>query len=72
MYKKYNKEMMKVTNEEIAKHVFNTFKSQMFYDPLIYKVIPHEASKKFNIDELTDEEIEDIKNIVISIDSSLG
>ena len=72
MYKKYNKEMMKVSNEEIAKHVFNTFKSQMFYDPMIYKVIPHEASKKFNIDELTDEEIEDIRNIVISIDSSLG
>lgn len=59
-------------NQDIALHIFNKFKSQMYYDEMIYKVIPHEAMNKFNIDGLTNKDIEDIKSIIIALDSTLG
>jgi hypothetical protein len=59
-------------NQDIALHIFNKFKSPMYYDEMINKVIPHEAMNNFNIDDLTNKDIEDIKSIIIALDSTLG
>lgn len=63
---------MKEINKDIALHIFNKFKSQMYYDEMIYKVIPHEALNKFNINDLTEDDIKDIRDIIIALDSTLG
>jgi hypothetical protein len=59
-------------NQDIALHIFNKFKSAVYYDEMIMKIIPHEALNKFNIDDLTNQDIEDIKSIIIALDSTLG
>ena len=59
-------------NQDIALHIFNKFKSQMYYDEMIYKVIPHESLNNFNIDDLTKDDIEAIRDIIIALDSTLG
>jgi hypothetical protein len=63
---------MKEINKDIALHIFNKFKPQMYYDEMIYRVIPHEALNKFNIDDLTEDDIKDIRDIIIALDSTLG
>lgn len=59
-------------NQDIALHIFNKFKSQMYYDEMIYKVIPHEATNNFNKENLTNDEIKNIRDIIIALDSTLG
>ena len=59
-------------NQDIALHIFSKFKSPVYYDEMIMRIIPHEALSKFNIDDLTNEDIESIKGIIIALDSTLG
>jgi len=57
---------------DISLHIFKKFKSPVYYDEMIMNIISHEALNKFNIDDLTKEDIEDIKSIIIALDSTLG
>lgn len=59
-------------NQDIALHIFNKFKSQMYYDEMINKVISHEATNNFNKENLTNDEIKNIRDIIIALDSTLG
>ncbi len=59
-------------NQDIALHIFNKFKSPVYHDDIIYRIIPHEALNNFNKEDLTNDDIEVIKDIIIALDSTLG
>ena len=61
-----------ITHKDIAILIFSRFKPAIFHDPMIYKIIPHEAEQQFGIDDLTDLDIEFIKDILIAIDNIDG
>ena len=61
-----------ITHKDIAILIFSLFKPQIFQHEMIYKIIPHEASKNFGIEDMTTEDIESVKNILIAIDDILG
>lgn len=61
-----------VTHKDIALLIFDLFKPSMFYHELIYKVIPHEAEERFGIEDMTEEDIQFVKDILIAIDNVDG
>lgn len=63
---------LEITHKDIALRIFSKFKSPMFYDPMIRKVIQHEAFKQFCIEDLTEEDINMILDMLIAADNVLG
>ena len=61
-----------ITHKDIAVLVFSLFKPAIFHDPMIYKIIPHEAERKFGIEDMTDEDIKMVKELLIVIDNITG
>jgi hypothetical protein len=61
-----------ITHKDIAILIFHKFKASMFYHELIYKVIPHEAEEHFGIEDMTDNDIQFVKDILIAIDNVDG
>ena len=61
-----------ITHKDIAIMIFTKFKPAIFHDPMIYKIIPNEALKNFEIDDMTEKDIEFVKTILIAIDNTLG
>jgi hypothetical protein len=61
-----------ISHKDIAILIFTKFKPAIFHDPMIYKIIPHEALKNFEIDDLTEKDIEFVKTILIAIDNTMG
>lgn len=61
-----------VTHKDIAILIFNKFKAPLYYDEMIYKIIPHEAFRNYNIEDMTDEDIQYVKDILIAIDNVDG
>lgn len=56
-----------ITHKDIAQLVFNLFKPAIFHHEMIYKIIPHEAFKKYGIDDMTEQDIQFVKDILITI-----
>jgi hypothetical protein len=61
-----------ITHKDIAILIFSLFKPQIFHHEMIYKIIPHEASKNFGIEDMTEQDIETVKDILIAIDNITG
>lgn len=61
-----------ITHKDIAIMIFTKFKPAIFHDPMIYKIIPHEAESIFNIQDMTEKDIEFVKTILIAIDNITG
>lgn len=61
-----------ISHKDIAILIFTKFKPAIFHDPMIYKIIPHEALKNFEIDDMTEKDIEFVKTILIAIDNITG
>ena len=61
-----------ISHKDIAILIFSLFKPEIFHDPMILKIIPHEAEKNFGIDDMTDKDIEFVKDILIAIDNIDG
>ena len=61
-----------ITHKDIAIMIFTKFKPAIFHDPMIYKIIEHEALKNFEIDDMTEKDIEFVKTILIAIDNITG
>ena len=61
-----------ISHKDIATLIFTKFKPAIFHDPMIYKIIPHEALKNFEIDYMTEKDIEFVKTILIAIDNITG
>ena len=61
-----------ISHKDIAILIFSLFKPAIFHDPMILKIIPHEAEKNFGIDDMTDKDIEFVRDILITIDNITG
>jgi hypothetical protein len=61
-----------ITHKDIAIFIFSIFKPAIFHDPMIYKIIPNEALKNFGIDDMTEADIQFVKDILIAIDNITG
>ena len=61
-----------ISHKDIAIMIFTKFKPAIFHDPMIYKIIEHEALKNFEIDDMTEKDIEFVKTILIAIDNITG
>ena len=61
-----------ISHKDIAILIFTKFKPAIFHDPMIYKIIPNEALKNFEIDDMTEKDIEFVKTILIAIDNITG
>ena len=61
-----------ISHKDIAILIFTKFKPAIFHDPMINKIIPHEALKNFEIDDMTEKDIEFVKTILIAIDNITG
>lgn len=62
----------KINHKDIAILIFTLFKPIIFYDKMIYKIIPHEAYKNFGIEDMTEKDIQFVKDILIAIDNIDG
>ena len=60
------------THKDLAIFIFSIFKPAIFHDPMIYKIIPHEAEKNFGIEDMTEKDIQFVKDILIAIDNIDG
>lgn len=61
-----------ITHKDIAILICGLFKPAIFYDEMILKIIPHEAEKKFGIEDMTAEDIQKVRDILIAIDNIKG
>jgi hypothetical protein len=61
-----------ISHKDIAILIYSLFKPAIFYDQMIYKLIPHEAEKNFGIEDMTPKDIEIVKDILIAIDNITG
>ena len=61
-----------ISHKDIAILIFSIFKPQTFHDPMIYKIIPHEAEKNFGIEDMNEKDIQFVKDILVAIDNIDG
>jgi hypothetical protein len=65
-------ETRQISHKDIAILIFSLFKPAIFYDEMIYKLIPHEAAKNFGIEDMNEKDIQFVKDILIAIDNITG
>lgn len=61
-----------ISHKDLAIFIFSIFKPAIFHDPMIYKIIPNEALKNFGIEDMTEKDIQFVKDILIAIDNIDG
>lgn len=61
-----------ISHKDIAILMYSLFKPAIFYDEMIYKLIPHEAEKNFGIEDMNEKDIQAVKDILIAIDNIDG
>jgi hypothetical protein len=61
-----------INHKDIAILIFSLFKPEIFHNEMIYKIIPHEAEKNFGIEDMTEKDIQFVKDILIAIDNITG
>lgn len=61
-----------INHKDIAILMYSLFKPAIFYDEMIYKLIPHEAAKNFGIEDMNEKDIQAVKDILIAIDNIDG
>lgn len=61
-----------ISYKDIAILIFSLFKPAIFYDQMIYKLVPHEAAKNFGIEDMNEKDIQAVVDILIAIDNIDG